>query len=80
VLGLKCLVEQANQIALAMTTPSSNTHQAWLTSRTATFGKVDSLAVMLTHTVFSEPGPENVETLDVDLEVCPSMKSMLGYR
>jgi hypothetical protein len=60
---------QANNISLSMSAPASNTHQAWLTSRTASFGKIDLLKCTLSHTMFSESHPDNVETLDIDLLV-----------
>lgn len=52
-----------------MLAPASNTHQAWLTSRTEVFGRVDALLCSLSHTMFSEGHVDNVETLDIDLEV-----------
>lgn len=60
-----------------MSAPASNTHQAWLTSHTQTFGKVDDLKCNLTHTLFTEVDPDNVETLDIDLQVCHSVISIV---
>lgn len=52
-----------------MMTPASNTHQAWLTERTQKFAKAETLEVSMSHTLFAEPDPANVETLDIDIEV-----------
>lgn len=60
---------QAHNICLSMMAPASNTHQAWLTPQTATFGKIDHLSCSLLHTMFAEVHPNNVETFDVELLV-----------
>lgn len=71
---------QAHDISLSMSAPASNTHQAWLTSRTASFGKIDLLKCSLSHTMFSESHTDNVETLDIDLLVRTSTEHFRATR
>lgn len=56
-------------MALAVNPPDWNTHAGFMTDRTRTVGYIKRTQVTLAQTAYAVVHPDNVETLDVEVEV-----------